>query len=774
MTATLRRELIARTLLQPSPTNPRKRFLPGPLAELRENIAAQGILQDLVVRPIAARDGADGQPLYEIVAGERRWRATEGLLDALPCDVRDMTDQQVIEAQLSENGPREPLHPLEEAEAYLQLLRDVPAWLPPRQPSRVAAVASEGGYSLDELAHRMGKSPAHVRARLRLLALTPTARAAFYDEAFGTASALHIARLNTQHQEELVQALLHDAAKGAPWSAHTVSHTVQQRYMLRLAGAPFSLQDEQLLPEAGSCTACPKRTGANPELFDDVVDGDTCADRACFERKCATHEANAIARAEQAGHAVITGKEAERLLPRPDATVPGYLRLDRPSDMALSNKPLAEVLGDGASNVALIVRRYPEGTPSTLVEVMPTIAVRQALKDKGLLKPEPEKPAKAASSSKSATPAKKPATGAAVALHLAKAEKASEQPDGELPLAPEVQKLVDDVEVIPSYRFKSKGNTLQKAELERWQTSAIETTRMTLAAGAVSATVASDGAEGLPSEGLNRLLLDCALCSGSMPAGDIAALVGLPAPAGKGFGHSGEWAWSLTEEQAARALLVALAASEPFQADKHPERDPATVVATVLGIDIEPLRARAERIVAAKLAKQLAKLQPPAAKPAAKKSKAAAPAKKPAAKKTPAYKYRDPATGDTWSGKGLQPKWLKVALANGRKLSDFDVANAAATPAKPVLSPAAAWPFPTGSGKATPMAIARAREIIAAMRAKTRSSVPLAVNEETLVKGMRVDRSVASLILTQLEQDKVVGPKDGDGLRDVLVTEATA
>jgi ParB-like chromosome segregation protein Spo0J len=758
MTATLRRELIARNVLQPSPTNPRKRFLPGPLAELRDNIAAQGILQDLVVRPIEGRNGADGQPLYEIVAGERRWRATEGLLDALPCDVRSMTDQQVIEAQLSENGPREPLHPLEEATAYLQLLRDVPAWLPPRQPG--GGVASEGGYSLDELAHRMGKSPAHVRARLRLLSLTPTARAAFYDEAFGTASALQIARLNTQHQEELVQALLHDAAKGAAWSAHTVSHTVQQRYMLRLAGAPFGLHDEQLVPEAGSCTACPKRTGANPELFDDVVDGDTCADRACFERKCATHEANAIARAQAAGHAVITGKEAERLLPRPDATVPGYLRLDRPCDMALSNQPLAQVLGDDAASVALIVRRYPEGTPSTLVEVMPTLAVRQALKDKGLLKPEPDKPAKAGASASATPPAKKKAPATTPAARQPQATAAPS--DGELPLAPEVQEIVDEIRVIPTY-YAKKGATLQKKQLERWQQDALSNTRRVLVAAAVGAATVDAGAYGFPDQGLSHLVLDVlqGLC-GDLTDAQLAALAGVPAPDAKK--PRGDWQWSLSEDHAARAALVALSAAVNYTADKHPERDPARIVAGVLGIDIAPLTQRAERIVAAKLAAQLAKLQPQAAKPApAKKAATGAKAKR------PAVKYRNPLTGETWSGRGLQPKWLKASLALGHKLSDFDLAAKAPAPATPkatpTISPAAAWPFPVGADKVTaPLLHAARRQVMA-----TRSATVFGVQE-----ALRISQALAAKVLEQLERDGVVSAQDADGQRSVLATEATA
>lgn len=141
------------------------------------------------------------------------------------------------------------------------------------------------------------------------------------------------------------------------------------------------------------------------------------------------------------------------------------------------------------------------------------------------------------------------------------------------------------------------------------------------------------------------------------------------------------------------------------------------------------------------------------------------------------YKYRDPATGDTWSGKGLQPRWLKTALANGKTLADFDVAATVATP-KATLSPAAAWPFPTGadgSGKPLPTVVARAREVLLGMRKSTRASTALAVNEQTLVKGMHIDRSVAARILEQLERDQVVGVQDADGLRNVLIAaSATA
>ncbi len=749
-----------RNLLEPHPNQPRKRFRAAPLEELRANIAEQGVLQSLLVRPNPFFEQGNGRPPYQIVAGERRWRASDGVLDELPCRVRSMDDQAVAEAQLSENGPREPLHPLEEAEAFEQLLLEPPPWL------RHLHAPRERGYTIDALARRLGREPRLVKARLELLTLTPAARSAFFDEAFAVGSARQIARLNTQHQEELVQAIAHDRTKGAPWSADAISQAIQARYMLRLALAPFDQADAQLVPDAGPCTTCHKRSGANPELFDDITDGDTCADRACFANKCAVHEAAAVERAHAAGRAVITGKEAERLLPKADGTVPGYLRLDRPSDMALSNKPLAEVLGDDAPQVALIVRSWPEGTPSTLVEVSPTLAVRAVLKDKGLLKPEPQKPDKPAAKASAPAPAPKPrepkpepSASDQVAAAVAATEPAA---DTEPPLTPEVQQLVDKVSVIPSH--VKKGAKPSKKELDRWRASALDSVRGALAAGAVGATVAGDGAYGLPSEGLNRLLLDYALCSSALRVEDVAALAGLPAPDGSKR-HPGDWPWLLTEEQAARALLVTLAAGDSYIARDNPERDPGLITCAALDIDVAPLYQRAERIVAAKLARQLEKLQPAAAKPAAPKKPAApikAPARKPVAKKQP-VKYRNPATGETWSGRGLQPKWLKVALAAGKKLTDFDVAATTPPAAKATLSPAAAWPFP---GRFTPAELALAREHIVVAGAT--------VTNIYVQRSIGCSMQAAEKILHQLEQDKVVGPADSTGHRQVLIAKEGA
>lgn len=127
---------------------PRRNFNPESLQELADSIAAQGVVQPIVVRPI---DGGN----YEIIAGERRWRATQqaGLND-IPVVIRDATDQEAMAMGLIENIQRDDLNPLEEAEALHRLL-------------------NEFELTHQEIAKAVGKSRTTVTNFLRLLDLNP-------------------------------------------------------------------------------------------------------------------------------------------------------------------------------------------------------------------------------------------------------------------------------------------------------------------------------------------------------------------------------------------------------------------------------------------------------------------------------------------------------------------------------------------------------------------------------------------------------------------------
>lgn len=140
--------------LVPNPQQPRRHFADQQLEELAASIKTQGVLQPILVRPLS---GTTPQR-YEIVAGERRWRAsTMAGLQEVPVTVRELNDQEALVIALVENLQREDLNPLEEAQG-MQQLRD------------------EFGLSQDDLAKRLGKSRSGVANALRLLTLSESSR----------------------------------------------------------------------------------------------------------------------------------------------------------------------------------------------------------------------------------------------------------------------------------------------------------------------------------------------------------------------------------------------------------------------------------------------------------------------------------------------------------------------------------------------------------------------------------------------------------------------
>jgi ParB family chromosome partitioning protein len=134
--------------ISPNPRQPRQHFDEDALEELAESIKIVGLLQPVVVR-------AAGHDRYELIMGERRWRASQRAgLDTIPAIVRDTGDNDLLRDALMENLHRQQLNPLEEAAAYQQLLDDF-------------------GATHDELAKRVSRSRPHITNTLRLLNLPP-------------------------------------------------------------------------------------------------------------------------------------------------------------------------------------------------------------------------------------------------------------------------------------------------------------------------------------------------------------------------------------------------------------------------------------------------------------------------------------------------------------------------------------------------------------------------------------------------------------------------
>jgi ParB family chromosome partitioning protein len=135
-------------LISPNPDQPRRNFDPERLDDLAASIKKKGIIQPLIVRPKPDKDGE-----FEIVAGERRWRAAQkAKLHEIPVLVRDFDDTEVLEVAIIENIQRADLNPVEEAAGYQQLM-------------------DKFGHTQEKLAEALGKSRSHIANSMRLLGL---------------------------------------------------------------------------------------------------------------------------------------------------------------------------------------------------------------------------------------------------------------------------------------------------------------------------------------------------------------------------------------------------------------------------------------------------------------------------------------------------------------------------------------------------------------------------------------------------------------------------
>ncbi len=262
-----------------SPTNPRKTLDEDAMQELAASIRENGVLQPLLVRPRAERS-------FEIVFGERRYRgAAMAERETVPVCIREMTDAQVLEAQLVENLQRQDVHPLHEAQGFAALLG-----------------LEEPKYSVELIAAKCGKSAGYVASRLRLTELAPVAVEAFTKDEIGLGHALLLAKLQAGQQEEAFAACWQESYTGGSKAKRIllpVRHLrewIEHNILLELASAPFSKEDGTLVPEAGSCHECPKRTGHNTLLFEGIAaQHDSCSDPACYAAKVDAHVKQTVA-----------------------------------------------------------------------------------------------------------------------------------------------------------------------------------------------------------------------------------------------------------------------------------------------------------------------------------------------------------------------------------------------------------------------------------------------------------------------------------------------
>jgi ParB/RepB/Spo0J family partition protein len=283
--------------LHSSPTQPRKAFTG--IEELSVDIRRNGILSPLIVRASPSHG-------YEVVDGERRWRASKlAGLTHLPVSVRELTDAQVLEIQLVSVGSRVDLHPLEEADAFRQL-HDV------------------HGYTHEIIAAKVAKSVSTVASRMKLCALCDEARAAFIGGALTIATAQLVAALPPEVQASATTKITQPDYNGELPTPLRAAGIIEREFTLALADAPFDTADAQLVPAAGACGSCSKRSLAQGQLFGVDAEYDLCLDRACHAVKLAEHWTRVKEDAKKRRLPVLEGKKAEKAL----AYGSDYVRLD--------------------------------------------------------------------------------------------------------------------------------------------------------------------------------------------------------------------------------------------------------------------------------------------------------------------------------------------------------------------------------------------------------------------------------------------------------------
>ncbi|MEJ0080837.1 MAG: ParB/RepB/Spo0J family partition protein [Puia sp.] len=250
---------VAVTDIDFTPFNYRKYFSEKALEDFATEIALHGIISPLTLRAMSS-----GR--YELVAGERRLRAARiAKLKEVPAVIKVLTDDEVIELQLSENLQRENPHPMHEAQAIGQMQKT--------------------GKNINEIAARLGKSKQFVYSRLKLLTLIESLQEMFLADKFTILEAFEIASISQDSQAEFFNAYCTGWRDQKDFDLDNLSYALSQ-FKYDLKEAPFNTKDKELIPEAGACTGCPSNTASLKTLFPEFAKHAVCTSKSCYHRKC--------------------------------------------------------------------------------------------------------------------------------------------------------------------------------------------------------------------------------------------------------------------------------------------------------------------------------------------------------------------------------------------------------------------------------------------------------------------------------------------------------
>lgn len=414
--------------------SPRNRDAKTDIAALAASIASIGMQQAIKLRPKGDR--------YEIVYGERRWRAVKHLgYSTIDATVEELDDVRAAEIRAIENLQRKDPHALEEAEEYERLLA--------LRDSKGKAV-----HTPETISKIAGRSVGHVYNRLKLTALAPGLRKALYKHELSLTGAFLIARgIPTELQAEAWTKMREYAEHEAydeevddegRLTTRAIQNIIDHEFSCRLATAPFSLKDAKLVAAAGSCDACPQRSGNQPFLFAEKDPTDTCTNVACFRTKVAAYVEREKQRVLAVGGTVLSDDESRRVF-QGGCSLPynsKWVDLDQANHDDAERRTWKKLLGDLCPPPALAFTA--QSKPILLAE---KAAILATLKEHGL------DPASVRKAKASTTAAIDPGVdGARSAVHHDDpeeddapegAEPLSEQPGA--PEAPTDQRFAADV-----------------------------------------------------------------------------------------------------------------------------------------------------------------------------------------------------------------------------------------------------------------------------------------------------------------------------------------
>lgn len=339
-------QLIKVTEIKTSGLNPRKTFSENSIAELSESIKSVGVLQPIIVRP-----ASHAKIKYEIVCGERRYRASLlAGIETIPAIVKVLTDADAFELMITENLQREDVNPLEEAEAYQRLITKMK-------------------YQVSELCIRFGKSETYIRHRIKLNDLIPDYTKLLSEEKINLTMAIEIAKLNDSNQAKLYDEFFKENYY-MPKNLSDLKAKIDNFITNKLADAKFSLTED--FAHAGACNTCLKNTACDGILFPEEPENGRCMDKDCFKEKTTQHVISLakIVQESEPGILIIEGRygsskeeESQKFV---DAGIDickfpdGYHEVNQPEAPKKPTAPVKENYNDDEEDYQYAINEFHE------------------------------------------------------------------------------------------------------------------------------------------------------------------------------------------------------------------------------------------------------------------------------------------------------------------------------------------------------------------------------------------------------------------------------